>query len=80
MFDGHDPDAVTEARAAWKALRDGNELTYWQQDGGRWEKKAVSLTPLPQPSSDSRSLAIHVEIVAEQFVAHQHLLGCPGRR
>ncbi len=41
MFDGHDPDAVTEARKAWKALRDDNELTYWQQDpGGRWQKKA----------------------------------------
>ena len=40
MFSGHDPDAVTEARAAWKALRDGNEVTYWQQDGnGRWAKK-----------------------------------------
>ena len=43
LFDGHDPDAVTEARAAWKSLREGNDLTYWQQDGnGRWEKKAVS--------------------------------------
>ena len=41
MFSGHDPDAVTEAREAWKALRDGNELTYWQQDdAGRWVKKA----------------------------------------
>lgn len=41
MFDGHDPDAITEARTAWKALRDGHDLTYWQQDGnGRWEKKA----------------------------------------
>ena len=40
MFSGHDPDAVTEAREAWKALRDGNELTYWQQDeAGRWVKK-----------------------------------------
>ncbi len=40
MFSGHDPDAVTEAREAWKALREGNELTYWQQDaGGRWVKK-----------------------------------------
>ena len=40
MFSGHDPDAVTDARAAWKALRDGNEVTYWQQDGnGRWAKK-----------------------------------------
>ena len=41
MFSGHDPDAVTEARVAWKALQAGNELTYWQQDdGGRWVKKA----------------------------------------
>ena len=40
MFSGHDPDAVAEAREAWKALRDGNDLTYWQQDeGGRWVKK-----------------------------------------
>ena len=40
MFSGHDPDAVTEARTAWKALRDGNEVTYWQQEAGRWVKKA----------------------------------------
>ena len=41
LFSGHDPDAVTEARAAWRALRDGNEVTYWQQDeSGRWAKKA----------------------------------------
>ena len=40
MSSGHDPDAVTEARTAWKALRDGNEVTYWQQDGnGKWAKK-----------------------------------------
>jgi DNA polymerase-3 subunit chi len=39
MFSGHDPDAVNEARAAWRALREGNEVTYWQQDGGRWVKK-----------------------------------------
>lgn len=40
MFSGHDPDAVTEARDAWKSLRDGNELTYWQQeDSGRWVKR-----------------------------------------
>jgi DNA polymerase-3 subunit chi len=40
MFSGHDPDAVAEAREAWKALREGNELTYWQQDeAGRWVKK-----------------------------------------
>ncbi len=41
MFSGHDPDAVTEARAAWRALREGNQVTYWQQDdSGRWVKKA----------------------------------------
>jgi len=40
MFSGHDPDAVTEARTAWRALRDGNEVTYWQQEAGRWVKKA----------------------------------------
>lgn len=40
MFSGHDPDAVNEARAAWRALREGNEVTYWQQEpGGRWVKK-----------------------------------------
>lgn len=41
LFSGHDPDAVTEARAAWRALREGNQLTYWQQDEtGRWAKRA----------------------------------------
>jgi DNA polymerase-3 subunit chi len=41
LFSGHDPDAVTEARTAWRALRDGNEVTYWQQDeNGRWAKRA----------------------------------------
>lgn len=40
LFDGHDPDAVTAARQAWKALRDGHDTTYWQQDEqGRWAKK-----------------------------------------
>ncbi|HEV7274826.1 MAG TPA: DNA polymerase III subunit chi [Devosiaceae bacterium] len=41
LFSGHDPDAVSEARIAWKALGQGNELTYWQQDNnGRWTRKA----------------------------------------
>lgn len=41
MFSGHDPDAVAEARLAWRALRDGNAVTYWQQEpNGRWVKKA----------------------------------------
>ncbi len=41
MFDGHDADAVAEARKRWAIEKDaGRSLTYWQQDGGRWEKKA----------------------------------------
>jgi DNA polymerase III subunit chi len=41
LFSGHDPDAVAEARVAWKALQAGNSVTYWQQESsGRWVKKA----------------------------------------
>lgn len=42
LFSGHDPDAVAEARVAWKALSTpANAVTYWQQDpSGRWVKKA----------------------------------------
>ncbi|MET3896498.1 DNA polymerase-3 subunit chi [Devosia sp. UYZn731] len=41
MFSGHDPDAVSEARIAWRNLLAGNTLTYWQQEpDGRWVKKA----------------------------------------
>lgn len=41
LFSGHDPDAVSEARIAWRALLAGNTLTYWQQgEDGRWAKKA----------------------------------------
>lgn len=42
MFDGHDQDAVVDARAHWKRLQAGEaSLTYWQQnEAGRWEKKA----------------------------------------
>lgn len=43
MFDGHDNDAVEKARAQWKMLKgkEGNDLTYWQQNpNGGWEKKA----------------------------------------
>jgi DNA polymerase-3 subunit chi len=40
IFSGHDPDAVTEAREAWRNLRGANDVTYWQQDtNGRWAKK-----------------------------------------
>ncbi len=41
IFNGHDPEAVTEARSAWRDLREDFALTYWQQDAdGRWSKKA----------------------------------------
>lgn len=42
LFDGHDADAVTRARAQWKAAKAaGCQATYWQQsDSGRWEKRA----------------------------------------
>jgi DNA polymerase-3 subunit chi len=40
MFDGHDPDAVTEARAVWKRLSAVHDVTYWQQEpDGKWAKK-----------------------------------------
>jgi DNA polymerase III subunit chi len=41
LFSGHDPDALAEAREAWKLLRTDNAVTYWQQSPeGRWVKKA----------------------------------------
>ena len=41
LFNGHDPDAVVEARSAWKSLAENNACTYWQQNSnGQWEKKA----------------------------------------
>lgn len=42
IFDGHDGEALSGARAQWKALKaHGHTVTYWQQNpSGRWEKKA----------------------------------------
>lgn len=41
MFDGDDPEAVDQARSAWKTVKGlGHPATYWQQDSGRWVKKA----------------------------------------
>ncbi|MFK5981075.1 MAG: DNA polymerase III subunit chi [Rhizobiaceae bacterium] len=42
MFDGHDNDAVLQARERWKIEKEaGFDLTYWQQKpNGSWEKKA----------------------------------------
>ncbi|MEO0546682.1 MAG: DNA polymerase III subunit chi [Pseudomonadota bacterium] len=43
MFDGHDMEAVSSARENWKQLKAKNhKLTYWQQEDGRWVKKAES--------------------------------------
>jgi DNA polymerase-3 subunit chi len=42
LFDGHDADAIAQAREEWKRARSaGCAVTYWQQaDNGRWEKRA----------------------------------------
>lgn len=41
LFDGHDPEALSHARAQWKALTDaGCAAQYWSEESGRWEKNA----------------------------------------
>lgn len=41
LFDGNDPSAVEAARSRWRRAREaGHSLTYWQQTGGGWERKA----------------------------------------
>lgn len=42
LFDGHDEQAVANARTAWAQAKEAEcSCTYWQQDaGGRWQKKA----------------------------------------
>lgn len=42
LFDGHDPEALAEARAQWTAAKEaGHEITYWQQtEQGGWARKA----------------------------------------
>jgi DNA polymerase-3 subunit chi len=41
LFDGNDLDAVQSARNRWRAAQSaGHTLTYWQQTGSGWEKKA----------------------------------------
>jgi len=44
LFDGNDPDAVTEARQHWKAYTNaGHELTYWQQtERGGWQRQEAA--------------------------------------
>jgi DNA polymerase III subunit chi len=41
LFDGHDGEALSQARGQWKALTDaGAAAEYWSEDSGKWEKKA----------------------------------------
>jgi DNA polymerase-3 subunit chi len=42
IFDGHDAEAVAQARERWKLEKAaGHEITYWQQNArGGWERKA----------------------------------------
>jgi DNA polymerase-3 subunit chi len=41
LFDGNDPNAVEAARNRWRTAQSaGHTLTYWQQTGAGWEKKA----------------------------------------
>ncbi len=42
LFDGHDNDALEQARGRWRDEKAaGHPVTYWQQTGrGGWEKKA----------------------------------------
>jgi DNA polymerase-3 subunit chi len=42
LFDGEDPDAVSDARTRWtEARQKGFDVTYWQPDErGRWQRKA----------------------------------------
>jgi len=42
ILDGHDQEAISNARARWKEYKDaGHDVTYWyQSDSGKWEKKA----------------------------------------
>ncbi|MGH6769441.1 MAG: DNA polymerase III subunit chi [Xanthobacteraceae bacterium] len=42
LFDGEDPDAVSDARTRWtEAKQKGFDVTYWQPDErGRWQRKA----------------------------------------
>jgi DNA polymerase III subunit chi len=42
LFDGNNAEAVAAARLRWKAAgARGHVLTYWQQNGRGWEKKAA---------------------------------------
>ena len=42
MFDGHDSDALGQARTAWQAAKSaGHDVTYWKESAsGKFEKQA----------------------------------------
>ena len=41
IFNGNDEEELSDARFHWKSLKDeGLELSYWQQEGRGWAKKA----------------------------------------
>ena len=42
MFNGHDSEALKNARSKWKEyIKTDHDLTYWaQNEAGKWEKKA----------------------------------------
>lgn len=41
VFDGNDEVAVAAARERWREAKiAGHKLTYWQQEGASWQKKA----------------------------------------
>jgi len=41
MINGRSEEATKAARTQWKLLKDAGEtISYWQQVGGRWDKKA----------------------------------------
>ncbi|WP_298804947.1 DNA polymerase III subunit chi [uncultured Lentibacter sp.] len=43
VFNGYEEEAVSAARAQWKALTGaGTAAQYWSEESGRWEKKAES--------------------------------------
>jgi len=40
MFDGHDTEAVSQARALWVSLKDAKKpAQYWSEESGKWEMK-----------------------------------------
>ncbi|RPE71615.1 DNA polymerase III chi subunit [Pacificibacter maritimus] len=46
LFDGHDPEALQQARGQWKSLTDaGATAQYWSEETGKWQMKAQHPKP-----------------------------------